>query len=350
MNLHEYARRMPKTELHVHLEGSIRPPTLLRLAQRNGVALPAQDEAGLEEFYRFRDFDHFIEVYITVTRCLRTPDDYRLIAYEFGANCARQNIRHAEATFSVETNIRFTGLSWQAIVEGLNEGRSQAREEYGVDWRWVFDIVRNLPETQDEVVEIALAAREHGVVALGLGGTESDFPPELFVRSHARARAERLPRVPHAGETAGPESVWAALRLLHADRIGHGVRSAEDPALVAFLVETQTPIELCPTSNIRLGVYPGYETHPLRDLWDAGVLVTVNSDDPPMFGTDLNHEYEVLIDHFGFGLDELEEVSLNGVRASLLPEPDKTRLERTFRTEFAELRGELGSTPRSRSL
>lgn len=341
MNLHEFADRMPKAELHVHLEGSIRPPTLLELADRNGVELPAQDTAGLEEFYRFRDFDHFIEVYLTITRCLRTVDDYQLIAYEFGADRARMNVRHTEATFSVETNARYTGLPWQEIVAGLNDGRAQARAEFGVDWRWVFDIVRNLPDTQDTVVDIVLAARDMGVIALGLGGSEREFPPDLFVRSHARARAEGVPRVPHAGETAGPVSVWNAIRLLHADRLGHGVRSAEDPALVAYLIETQIPIEACPTSNIRLGVYPNYAAHPMRELWDAGVLVTVNSDDPPMFGTDLNQEYGVLIDHFGFTADELEQASLNAVRACMLPEDDRKRLAETFRAEFATLRQEL---------
>jgi aminodeoxyfutalosine deaminase len=343
MNLHEFANRMPKAELHVHLEGSIRPPTLLALADRNGVKLPAQDVDGLEEFYRFRDFDHFIEVYLTITRCLRTVDDYRLIAYEFGADRARMNVRHTEATFSVETNARYTGLPWQEIVAGLNAGRAQAHEEYGVDWRWVFDIVRNLPETQDTVVDIVLAARDDGVVALGLGGSEHDFPPELFVRSHERALAEGVPRVPHAGETAGPQSVWNAIKLLHADRLGHGVRSAEDPALIEYLIETQIAIEACPTSNIRLGVYPNYDAHPLRELWDANVLVTVNSDDPPMFGTDLNMEYSVLIDHFGFTADELEQASLNGVQASLLPEDEKARLAAEFRSEFASLRQALAA-------
>ncbi len=281
MNLHQFARQMPKVELHIHLEGSIRPATLLQLARRNGVSLPAQDVEGLRDFYRFRDFDHFVDVYVTITRCLRTPDDYRLIACEFGADCARQNIRYAEVTFTIATNIKYTGLPWQAIVEGLNEGRAQSRAEFGMDWGWVFDISRNDPGTQERVVEIALAARDEGVVALGLGGTEADFPPELFERSFERARQAGLPSVPHAGEIAGPESIWAALRLLHADRLGHGVRCIEDGALVEHLRERQIPLEICPTSNIRLGVYPDYTAHPLRRLWDAGLLITVNSDDSP---------------------------------------------------------------------
>jgi adenosine deaminase len=339
MNLLEFSRRMPKVELHVHLEGSIRPATLLRLAERNGVTLPAQDIAGLSEFYRFRDFAHFVEVYVAITRCLCSPEDYTLVAYEFGSDLARQNIRYAEATFTIATNVRMTGLPSQIILEALNSGRGAARRDYGVEWRWILDISRDTPDTQDTVLEMALAGRDQGVVALGLGGTESRFPPELFARTFTRARDCGLARVPHAGETAGPDSVWTALRSLHANRIGHGVRSVEDEALVTYLCDHQVVLEICPTSNISLGVYPDYEHHPLRTLYDAGVSLTVNSDDPPMFGTDLLQEYALLVEKFGFDADDLERVSLNAVRAGLLPAPDKARLAREFRTEFDRLRG-----------
>ncbi len=337
----EFARRMPKVELHVHLEGAIRPSTLLQLARRNHISLPAQDEAGLGEFYRFRDFEHFVQVYMTIIGCLRTQDDYELIAYEFGCDRARQNIRYSEATFTIASDVRLTGLPWQTILHGLNNGRARAHAEFGVDWRWTFDISRNDPETQAGVLDIALAAREMGVIALGLGGSESLFPPELFVRTFERAREAGLPRIPHAGETAGPASVWTAIRQLHANRLGHGIRSAEDPALVEYLRVHQIPLEVCPTSNICLRVYPDYAAHPLRRLWEAGLFITVNSDDPPMFNTDLNHEYEVLVDHFGFNAAELEKMSLNALRASLLPEAEHARLEKEFRAEFNRLRQEL---------
>ena len=173
-------------------------------------------------------------------------------------------MRYAEVTFTIGTNLKLTGLPWQAILGGLNAGRERAHSEFGLDWRWVFDVSRNNPETQNEVVEIALAARDHGVVALGLGGSEAEFPSELFERSFVRAQRAGLARVPHAGETLGPPSIWSALRRLCADRLGHGVRCIEDPQLVAYLREHQVPLELCPTSNIRLGVYPDYGAHPLR--------------------------------------------------------------------------------------
>ena len=337
MNLREYAQRIPKVELHVHLEGSILPHTLLELARRNHVVLPASDEAGLAKLYKFKNFDQFLETYMFITGCLRTADDYRLIAYEYGRECARQNIRYAEVTFTIFTNTTLTGLSWQEILGGLNAGRQQAQSEYGIRWQWVFDIVRNLPDTQEEVLNIALAARHMGVIALGLGGLEAGFPPELFTDTFNRAYQQQLHRVPHAGEISGPESIWSAINLLHADRIGHGVRSIEDPLLVKYLRMKALPLEICPSSNIRLQVYPDYARHPLRKLWDAGLMVTVASDDPAMFGIDLNHEYQLLVDDFRFSREELEQVSLNGIKASFLSEAEKQKLIEEFKQEFGNI-------------
>ena len=334
MNLSRFAELMPKVELHVHLEGSILPRTLLTLAKRNHIHLPAKNEAGLSSLYQYRDFDQFLDAYITITSCLRTAADYQLIAYEYGRECARQNVRYAEVTFTILTNTRLTGLSWPEILQGLNAGREQAQQEFGVWWQWVFDIVRNLPDTQDEVLEIALAAREQGVIALGLGGMEAGFPPELFEDTFLRAERQHLHRVPHAGEISGADSVWSALTMLHAERIGHGVRSIEDPRLMEYLRARAIPLEVCPTSNIRLKVYPDYAHHPLRKLWDAGILITIGSDDPPMFGTDLNHEYQVLVQEFGFTQTDLEQISLNGIRASFLGEEEKQRLTKEFQDEF----------------
>ena len=337
MDLSEFAQRMPKAELHVHLEGSILPRTLLKLAHRNHINLPADDETGLADLYRFLNFDQFLDTYILITKCLCTQDDYRLIAYEYGSECARQNIRYAEVTFTILTNTSLTGLSWQDILQGLNAGRDQALTDFGVTWQWVFDIVRNLPDTQDTVLEIALAAREWGVIALGLGGSEAGFPPELFVDTFNRAEREHLHRVPHAGEIAGPQSVWSAIKLLHAERIGHGVRSIEDPILIDYLESNSIPLEICPTSNVCLKVYPDFAHHPLRRLWDAGLLLTISSDDPPMFGTDLNNEYKVLVKDFNFTQSELEQISLNSIQASFLSQGKKQKLAREFQDEFARL-------------
>lgn len=339
--LHEFARRLPKAELHVHLEGSIQPETLLRLARQNGQSLPADDVAGLRAYYEFRDFSHFLNLYITILKCLSTPDDYRLIAYEHGREAARQNIRWSEVTFTIISNVYYSGLSWEVILEGLNRGRAEAEAEFGVRWGWIFDIVRDRPDLQGEVVDMALAARDRGVVALGLAGDERLDSALTFEPSFDRAHAAGLPGIPHTGELSGPDKMWEVIRYLRPDRLQHGVRAIEDPRMVDYLRERNIGIDLCPTSNVRLGVYADYASHPLRLLWDAGMLVTVNSDDPPLFGTDLNQEYEVLVDHFRFGAEELAQASLNSVRASVLPEDEKRKLFGEFEQEIARLRGEL---------
>jgi len=329
---------MPKVELHVHLEGSIRPATLLALAQRNGVPLPAGDVEGLRHFYRFADFDHFLEVYFTISRCLKTPDDFDLIAYEFGADMHRQAIRYAEVTFTPYSNVANTGLAFDEILAGLNAGRARARADFGVEFAWVLDIVRDVPDTRHQVAHWAEAAMDRGVTGFGLGGSEACHPPEWFADAFAVAREAGLHSVPHAGEVAGPESVWGALRALKAERIGHGVRSIEDSALLDYLREHQVPLEVCPTSNLCLGVYRSYEDHPIRRLWEDGLFVTVNSDDPPMFETDLVGEYQALVDHLGFAPAELEQLSLNALQASFLPAERKAALEAEFLAEFSRLR------------
>ena len=212
----------------------------------------------------------------------------------------------------------------------------------------MLDIPRNLSFAEgnytgfasDPTVEMALAWQDRGVVALGLGGNEVGAPPEPFAHAFDAARAGGLHSVPHAGEMAGPESVWGAIRALGAERIGHGVRSIEDPDLVDYLVQQQIPLEVNPTSNLCLGVYPSYEAHPLRRLWDAGAYVTVNSDDPPLFNTTLNQEYRVLIDHFGFDADMLEQITLNALRASFLPAAKKDAMEKNFSLPLPFLRAE----------
>jgi adenosine deaminase len=337
MELVEFTQRMPKAELHVHLEGSILPATLLKLAERNRIKLPANDETGLKNLYRFQNFEQFLQTYLMITGCLRTQDDFRLIAYEFGKECARQNIRYAEVIFTIYTNMMLTGLPWQVIMEGLNAGRAEASDEFGVRWQWIFDIVRNEPDTQSAVLDITLAARSQGVIALGLGGLETGYPPELFVETFQKAESESLYRVPHAGEIAGAESVWSAINLLHANRIEHGVRSIEDPALVEHLIENEIPIDVCPSSNICLGVFPDYAAHPLRYLWDKGVFMTIGSDDPPMFGIDLIHEYQVLVKEYNFSQAELEQISLNAIQASFLNQREKLNYQEEFQREFQKL-------------
>ena len=341
-----YARAAPKAELHVHLEGAIRPATLLELARRNGVALPARDLDGLRRWFAFRDFGHFVEVYGTITRCLRTADDYELVVHELGAELARQNVRYAEVTFSPSTN-HLLGVPHDVYFTGLTRGRERARAEFGVEINWIFDIVRGLKDATrsrseaDYTTGVAIEGRADGVVALGLGGAEAAGPPEPFAPWFDRARAAGLHSAPHAGEHAGPESIWGAIHALGAERIGHGVRAVENPRLVAYLAEHRIPLEVSPTSNVLLGVAPSLAEHPFPRLHAAGVVLTINSDDPPLFNTTLNDEAALLADPFGLDLAAIDEVLLNAVRHSFQL-PDRRRaMEAAFAAELAALKSTL---------
>ena len=342
-----YIEAVPKAELHVHLEGSIQPATLLKLAQQNNVKLPVQTVEDLQDWFTFRDFDHFIEIYFEISRCLKTSDDYELIAYEFGAQMARQNVRYAEVTFSPSTHQFSLGIPFDVFFSGLTKGRLRAQKEFGVEIRWVFDIVRDIPDLllNRRRAEYTLAVAEEGmhdgVVALGLGGGEVGNPPERYAKWFEKALEGGLHSAPHAGETVGPESVWGAIRVLGAERLGHGVRSIEDSELIDYLVERRIPLEICPTSNIRLGIYPDLAVHPIRRLYEAGVPVTINSDDPPLFNTTLNGEAKLLFAPFDFEINTINEILLNGIRYSFMPVDERQTLEALFRTEMTRLQREL---------
>lgn len=341
MSLATYIAAMPKVELHVHLEGSIQPETLLKLAYRHGVTLPANTAAGLREWYTFTDFAHFIQVYRLISDCLRTPDDIELIAREFLAGQAAQNIRYSEVTYTAYTHFKYRGLAFADQLAALNRARAWAAEALGVQCGFVIDIDRGMDaDTSPLVADWAIAAAGDGVVALGLGGNEQGNPPEKHQAAFARAHAAGLPCVPHAGETEGAASIWGALRALGAVRIGHGVRCLDDPALVEELRARQIPLEVCPISNVCLGVAPSLAEHPLPRLLAAGLYVTLNSDDPPMFNTSLTNELAQASATFGLGAGALEQLTLGAARATLLPPAERAALEAQLAGEFARLRAE----------
>ncbi len=302
----------PKIELHVHLEGTIRPRTLLEIAGRNGFELPARTDAELADLYRFRDFDHFIEIWILTTNVLRTRDDFRRITVEYAAEAASHGAVYIEAIFSpIERTWR--GVGWDELFGGYCDGAQEARELHGVEVRLTPDITRGGPvDDAETALDYALKYRDRGVVGVGLGGEEALFPPELFARVFERARAEGLGSVPHAGEVVGPASVRGALDALGADRIRHGIRAVEEPALVEELAERGTVLDICPLSNVRTGAVRSLAEHPLAQLVEAGVACTVSTDDPAMFDTDLTREYEAA---FSLGVDPrtLYEAGVQGV-------------------------------------
>jgi aminodeoxyfutalosine deaminase len=278
----------PKIELHVHLEGTVRPDTLRAIAKRNDYALP--DE--LESLYRFRDFAHFIEVWILTTNALRTADDFRQVVVDYAAESVSHGAVYLEGIFSPAERVA-RGVGWDEIFSGYCDGIQEARETHGVDMRLTPDIFRGAtPDQAESVVRYSAKYRERGVVAVGLGGMEAEFPPEAYETAFTLARSLGLASVPHAGEVAGPSSVRGALEVLGADRIRHGIRSVEDSGLVAEIAGRGTVLDVCPLSNLRTRAVASLDEHPLPRLVAAGVLCSISTDDPAMFDTDLTRDYE----------------------------------------------------------
>lgn len=342
--LAKFIRAMPKVELHVHLEGSIRPETLLRLARRNRVPLPYYTVEELREWYTFRDFPHFVEIYVKLSSCLKTADDIELIAREFLQGQADQNIQYSEPTYTAYTLYHVSGISFDDQFAALNRARVWAERELGVTMNVIVDIAREVkPDYGMITAQQVLKHYGNGVGALGLGGYEVGHPPEKFQAAFDLINAAGIPCILHAGETAGPESIWGALRVANSRRIGHGIRCLEDAGLVTYLREQQIPLEVCPTSNVRLNVAPTMNDlpllaqHPIQTLMQQGLYVTLNSDDPPMFNTTLTDEFIRCSDAFGWNQAVCEKLTINALRASLLPAEDKMSLEQDFRAEFARL-------------
>jgi adenosine deaminase len=324
------------------MEGSTQPESLLKLAGRHDVKLPADSVEGIRQWYTFRDFPHFVDIYGNVCECMQTADDIEHLAREFLAGQAAQNIRHTEATYTPYTHYRIAGISFEDQLAALNRARAWAEAEFSITAGWITDISREVaPEIGMMTAQWAISGKDNGVLALGLGGDEVNNPPSRFAAAFQLAHDAGLPCVLHAGETGGPDSIWGALQVGYPLRIGHGVRCYEDPALVDELRRLQIPLEVSPTSNVCLGVFPSLEEHPLPHMIADGLYVTVNSDDPPMFNTTLTDEYLRIADVFGFGVDELERLVLNALHVSLLPDVTKSCMEADFIDEFAQLRNEL---------
>jgi len=338
-------RHMPKVELHVHLEGSIGPDAAFALFERNHLTPPAATVDDLAKELAFRDFDHFLRLYLTIQDAIRTPEDIAFVVYKFAEDRAAQNIIYSEVTFTPYTHVwQNKGLAPEDLIAGLEEGRRQAREAFGVTLQWVLDIPRGLPEPAASwTTDWAIAWQDRGVVALGLGGPEAGYPPEPFAEAFSRARAAGLRSAPHAGEMAGPDSVWGAIHALAADRIGHGIRAVEDPLLLTYLRQHQIPLEVNPTSNVCLKVYPSLAHHPFPHLWRMGLYLTVNSDDPPLFNTTLTEEFLRLADTFNLAWDDIRRLVLNAAHATFLPTNDKQALVQRVMAGLSALEQEGGT-------
>ncbi|WP_408898665.1 adenosine deaminase [Nocardioides sp. R1-1] len=330
-SLTAFVAGLPKAELHVHHVGSASPRIVSGLAERHPGTVPSDPDL-LREFFAFRDFAHFIEVYLAVVDLVRTPEDVRFLTYEIARELHEgQSVRYAELTCTPYTSVLphdpDRGMAIEAYTEAIEDARVAAERDLGVVLRFIYDIPgeSGLPAA-DATLGFALDHAPEGLVAFGLGGPEVGVPRGQFAPHFAAARAAGLHSVPHAGETTGPETIWTALRDLGAERIGHGTSAAGDPALLAHLAEHRIPLEVCPSSNIATRAVASLAEHPLPLFVDAGVVVTINSDDPPMFGTTLNREYEIAADLLGLDGSGLVDLALAAVDVSFAPPEVRARV------------------------
>ena len=325
--IQEFIRGLPKAELHLHLEGTIAPATLVELSARHDKYPLTHHEA--EALYRFTDFTEFIESFKAVTRRLRDPEDYEIVAWHMMEQLAAQGVVHAEVFISVGVIYmwrNFDPRCFEPIFAALERARERAARELGLSLYWIFDAVRHFTvEEADRVFRKAAELREFypSIVAIGLGGDERRSGSEPFRHLYARAQAAGLRLTNHAGETTGPEAIWEALDI-GSERIGHALSAIQDESLLAELKNRGIAVELNPTSNVCTGVCPSFATHPLRHYFDRGLLVTINSDDPAFFGSDLANEFLLAHTQQGFTRDELRQLAANSIRASFLPETEKS--------------------------
>ena len=321
-----FIRQRPKAELHLHLEGAVEPATLLELHKRHGDRATL---AEIEALYQYSDFQSFLMAFKAVSAHLRGPDDYELITYRLMQRLKEENVLHAEVYVAVGVCL-YRKQDFAAIFEGMERGRAHGARDFGVSLLWIFDATRHFGvEEAQKVFELAVRYQDRKIAGVGIGGDELKAPPELFRSVYAYAADHGLRLTAHAGETGPPESIWGALNL-HAERIGHAFTASQDADLIEELAQRQIPVELCITSNLRTGVCPSVADHPAKNYFDHGMMITLNTDDPALFGTTLSREYQLAQDTFGFTDEHLRELARNSFEASFLPAEKKLELLSLF--------------------
>ncbi len=322
--------KLPKTELHLHLEGAIPYDALWKLVQKYGGDKSVPNTEMLKRKFEYKDFPHFIEAWVWKNQFLREYEDFTFIAEAVARDLASQNIRYAEMFFSPPDFMR-QGLKARRLTESIRKGLDRVKE---IEIALVADLVRNFgPERAEITLAEINEVKQLGVIGVGIGGAEHDFPPEPFESVFAKARQLGFHTSAHAGEAAGPESIWGAIRNLEIDRIGHGTRAEEDSALIDYLVEHKIPIEMCPLSNVKTGVVESYEKHPVRRYFECGMFISINTDDPKMFGNSLAEEYMLLVEKKGFTRAEIKDLILGTIMMSWMPEEKKQRMMSAFQKD-----------------
>jgi aminodeoxyfutalosine deaminase len=338
MQLDDLVKTLPKAELHVHLEGAIAPTVALKLAHKYSHLGVIEKVELLQESVNFQSFEDFHSYYQICMQLMRSADDFALVVYECGRDMLNQNIRYREMYISIYQHLHLweKNLRLQDVFDGLLAGRQKARDDFDVEMQWIFGIPRHRhfsgqdprifdPTIATNVLDYALQGREYDVIGIGLGGNEVGAPPEPFKEIFQQAKQMGLRSIPHAGETEGANSVRGAIRELQADRICHGVRSIENMNVVKELVERQISLDICPTSNTRLKIYPTMSQHPFYKLDKLGVTVTINSDDPSIIGSSLCDEYIAVANEFGYAIHDLVRFARNSIQASYATTESKTK-------------------------
>jgi adenosine deaminase/aminodeoxyfutalosine deaminase len=323
----DFLRQLPKAELHLHLEGTVEPATLVALSQRHD-AVPLTIEQA-EELYRYKDFMGFLMAFKAVTDRLTTADDFEFITYKLMERLKSEGVLHAEVYVSVGV-VLWRGQEFEPLFEGMERGRQRGERDFGVSLLWIFDAVRHFgTDAAKQVFDLAVRFRDRNVVGIGIGGDEARAGAELYRNLYEEAKVNGLRLTAHAGESVGPESVWAALNI-GAERIGHGLTAMHDDDLMRILAERQIPIEICFSSNLRTGCCGAPHSHPVRRYFEEGLMVTINSDDPAMFQTTLLDEYRLVQQHFEFSDEHMLELARNSFEASFLPDEKKVSFLEMF--------------------
>lgn len=308
---------LPLAELHMHIEGSLEPPQIFEFAERNGIALPYKDIDELRGLYEFTDLQSFLDLYYANMAVLKTAEDFADLARAYFRRAAAGGVTHAEIFFDPQAHTA-RGVELEAVVEGLADASASSEREFGVTSGLIASILRDKPVLHANKLLDDLLAMKAPIIGLGLDSAEAGFPPSLFVDVFAKARAEGLHVVAHAGEEGPAEYIWEALDLLGAERIDHGVRCLEDDALVNRLVEEEIPLTVCPLSNVRLKVIENLTDHPIRQMIERGLVVTVNSDDPAYFGGYVDDNFAALTQDLGLTEREREILHDNSIKASFI--------------------------------
>ncbi|MFC1724540.1 adenosine deaminase [candidate division KSB1 bacterium] len=327
-------QKLPKIELHIHLEGSIPHTTLWKIIQKYGGDPTVPTLTSLQKKFEYKNFREFIESWSWKNQFLREYEDFELISEEFAKDLASQNVKYAEVFFSPSLFKKYN-LNTQKITESVNKGISKVNE---IKINLIADLVRDYGQEKELITLKELSeVKNFNLIGIGIGGTEPDYPPEQFTEIYEQARSMDFKTTVHAGEASGAESIWAALNYLRPDRIGHATRANEDPALMEYLSNRKIPVELCILSNLKTGVISSVYEHPVKEFRSRGIPFSINTDDPKMFGNSLNDEYEALQKYFGCSDREIIEILLDSIETTWLPDNEKTELKSNFETEIKKL-------------